>query len=449
MSKKLKYLSEDLVKKAKALGATSAEAMTMETRSLSIEAKNQKLEKIENSDTIDLGIRVFVDSRSACVSISSLDEKALDDMLCKAVTMAKESLPNNLDLPADKKEIATEWNENQYELFDEYVDSQNFNYLQNLTFEMEDTALQTAGISQCESSGFSSNYADFHLTTSNGFSGGYRKTSFQLYCSVIAGTASLMERDYAAETRTFFCDLPDPLSIGKLAASRAIEKLNPRKPPTGSYPVIFEQRISSSLIGHMTNAINGEAISRGSSWLVNGIGKKVLPKQVTLTEDPTRPRISGSRPFDGEGLPTSCKNFIENGVLKQYILDLQSSRKLNLEPSGNAYRSVASGPRPGIGNLKLSQGTNSLPELIRSIGEGLLVTSLIGSTINPNTGDYSRGVSGFWIQNGEVAFPVNECTIAGNLKEMLLTVIPGNDGKEYLSKVIPSLLVQNMTVAGT
>ena len=246
----------------------------------------------------------------------------------------------------------------------------------------------------------------------------------------------------------FFNDLPKPSSIGELAATRAVKRLNPKKPPTGSYPVFFDRRVSNSLIGHLTAAINGAAICRGSSWLLNSLNKKILSDALTLSEDPTRPKIAGSRPFDGEGLPTKRKNFISNGILEKYVLDLRSSRKLNLNPSGNAYRSLSSSPVPGVGNLELTPGKHSHHEIITNIKQGLLVTSLIGSTINNNTGDYSRGANGFWIENGEVVFPVNECTIAGNLKEMLLNLIAANDGQEHLSKVIPSLLVQNMIIAG-
>jgi PmbA protein len=286
------------------------------------------------------------------------------------------------------------------------------------------------------------------MTTTGGFSGGYKKTGFQLFCSAIAGENSLMERDYASESRTFFEDLPDPFSVGHLAGRRAVNRLNPKKPLTGSYPVVFDERVSSSLIGHLTAAINGASISRGSSWLRDSLNTRILPKNFMLSEDPHRPRISGSRPFDSEGLPTVKKNFIEDGVLKNLILDLRSARKLNLKPLGNAYRSLSSPPQPNPGNLELSSGTDSVSDIIRGIKNGLLVTSLIGSTINPNTGDYSRGANGFWIQDGEIVYPVNECTIAGNLKEMLLSLTASNDGKPYLSRVVPSLLVESMTIAG-
>ena len=448
MFQSLKQLSENLIEKATALGATAAEAMIVENKSLSLEVKNQNLEKIESSDTLDLGLRVFINSQSACVSISSVNEMAVDEMAMRAVAMARESTPDELSLPAESNEILSDWNEDAFELYDDNHLNQNFKKLEHLTQEVEDAALQIKDISQCESTGFSSNLSNFYLRTSNGFSGGYKKTSNQLFCSAIAGSGSSMERDFAFEGRVFFNDLPNPASIGRLAATRAAKRLNPRKPPTGSYPVLFDHRVSSSLIGHLTSAINGAAVCRGSSWLLDSLNKQILSDDLTLSEDPTRPKIAGSRPFDGEGLPTSRKNFIENGILKQYISDLRSSRKLKLNSSGNAYRSLSSPPMPGIGNLELSPGQHSAHEIIGDIKQGLLVTSLIGSTINNNTGDYSRGANGFWIENGEIVFPVNECTIAGNLKQMLLSVVAANDGQKHLSKVIPSLLVRKMTIAG-
>ena len=448
MSEKLKNISEDIITQAKNFGATSVEALVVDNKALSIEVKNRCLEKIENAETLNLGLRVFVGSGSACVSISSTNKKSIEQMALRAVEMAKEATADEFSLPANEHEISTISNTNNFELCDNTFDEINVEELKKVALEIECAALSVKDVSQCEGAGIGTNFSNFHMMTSNGFSGGYKKTNFQLFCSAIAGTNALMERDYASESRTFFEDLPDPLSIGHLAGNRAVNRLNPQKPLTGSYPVLFDERVSASLIGHLTSAINGAAISRGSSWLRESLGKRVLPANFTLSEDPTRPRIAGSRPFDAEGLPTLKKNFVEDGVLKSLILDLRSSRKLNLAPSGNAYRSLSSAPQPGPGNLELSSGNKTVLDIIKKIKNGLFVTSLIGSTINQNTGDYSRGANGFWIQNGEVTYPVNECTIAGNLKEMLLNLTAANDGRQHLSRVIPSLLVENMTIAG-
>ena len=447
MCRNLKELSEDLIKKAEYLGATSAEALVTKNKSLSIEVKNQKLEKIETSETIGLGVRLFINSQSACASISSTNENSINEMVSRAISMAKHSTPDNFSLPAERNEISPAWNAKSLKLLDKKYENLNFEKLKNLTLDVEQAALAVKGISQCEGAGFGANMSDFNLATSNGFSGGYKRTDFQLFCSAIAGEGSAMERDYALESRAFLTDLPDALSIGELAGNRAIERLEPRKPITGSYPILFDQRVSKSLIAHLTSAINGVAISRGSSWLLHSLGKKILSDNLTLLEDPTRQKIAGSRPFDGEGLIARPKALIKNGILKQYVLDLRSARKLNLKPTGNAYRYMSSAPQPGVGNLELLGGRQSRQELIQNINKGVLITSLLGSTINQNTGDYSRGASGFWIENGEVAFPINGFTIAGNLKDMLANIVASTDGKSYMSKVIPSLLVEKMIVA--
>ena len=217
---------------------------------------------------------------------------------------------------------------------------------------------------------------------------------------------------------------------------------------TGSYPVLFDERISSSLIGHLLAAANGASVARGSSWLKDHLGEQILPATLSLVEDPHRPRISGSRPFDAEGLPTRARAIVQDGILTGWTLDLASARKLGLTSTGNATRGVSGPPSPSNWNLTLTPGTASRDDLMRDMGTGLLVTSLIGSTINPNTGDYSRGASGFWIENGQIAYPVNECTIAGNLRDMLLRMIPANDARPWLSRVVPSILIEGMTLAG-
>jgi len=258
-----------------------------------------------------------------------------------------------------------------------------------------------------------------------------------------------MERDFDGEMRVFQSDLRAADEIGRRAAERAVARLGARKPQTGAFPVLFDARIASSLIGHLTAAVNGAAVARGSSWLKDDVGNAILPSHMSLIEDPHRPRMSASRPFDGEGLPTQRRAIVENGVLTGWTMDLASARKLGLASTGNAARGASSPPSPSTWNLTLTQGDATPEQLMKDIGTGLLVTGLIGSTINPNTGDYSRGASGFWIENGEITYPVNECTIAGNLKDMLSRLIPANDARLDISRVVPSLLVEGMTLAGT
>jgi PmbA protein len=257
-----------------------------------------------------------------------------------------------------------------------------------------------------------------------------------------------MERDWAAESRTFQADLPAPEEAGRLAADRALARLGARKPKTGAYPVLFDERVAASLIGHLLSAANGSAIARGSSWARDLLGKPVLPETLSVIEDPLRPRIGASRPFDAEGLPTFRRAIVDRGILTGWTLDLATGRKLGMASTASASRGTQAPPSPGTSNIDLTPGTASRGDLIRDMGTGLLVTSMIGSTINPTTGDYSRGASGFWVQNGVVSHPVNECTIAGNLRDMFLRMIPANDARMHLSRVVPSILIDGMVLAG-
>jgi PmbA protein len=257
-----------------------------------------------------------------------------------------------------------------------------------------------------------------------------------------------MERDWAAEGRIYAADLPSAEEIGALAAARALDRVGARKPKTGSYPVLYDERISSGIIGHFLGAINGATIARGSGWLRDALGTRILPRGLSVIEDPHRRRIAGSRAFDGEGLPTARRAIVEDGVLMGWVLDLATGRKLEMPSTANAARGTSSPPSPGTSNIDLTQGVKTRAELLADMGTGLLVTSLIGSSINPTTGDYSRGASGFWVENGQITYAVNECTIAGNLRDMLLAMTPANDARMHMSTRVPSLLVEGLTLAG-
>jgi PmbA protein len=257
-----------------------------------------------------------------------------------------------------------------------------------------------------------------------------------------------MERDYDYDSRIFQMDMRDAEDIGHQAAARAVERVGARKPKTGTFPVLFDERIASSLVGHISQAVNGAAIARGSSWLRDALGEQVLPKGISLIEDPRRPRAFSSRMFDAEGLATQRRAIIDDGILTGWTLDLANARKLDMQSTSNAARGTSAPPSPSLSNLALTQSDKSRDDLIKDMGTGLLITSMIGSTVNPNTGDYSRGASGFWVENGEITFPVNECTVAGNLRDMLLRIIPANDGRAHLSHVVPSILIDGLTLAG-
>ncbi|KIC09403.1 modulator protein [Leisingera sp. ANG-M1] len=447
MTQSPEALCHALIDAARKAGADAADAMAAEGSSLSIEVREGKLEHAERSEGTDLGLRVFVGKRQALVSSSDMRPETIAAMAERAVAMAKEAPEDPYTGLADPSQLAQGWDLASLELEDPSGEPEPA-ALQADALAAEAACQEIDGITQVQSAGAGYGRHIVHLAATNGFSGGYQRTGRSLSATGIAGTGTGMERDHDGDSRTFQADLRSAQDIGRTAGERAVARLGARKPKTGSFPVLFDERISSSLIGHLLSAANGAAIARGSSWLKDSLGQKVLPETLSVIEDPHRPRISGSRPFDGEGLATRKRTVVDNGVLTGWTLDLASARKLGLESTGNAARGIGGVPSPSTWNIALTQGGASREDLIAQMGTGLLVTSMIGSTINPNTGDYSRGASGFWVENGEIAYPVNECTIAGNLREMLRRIVPANDARTHLSTVVPSLLVEGMTLAG-
>ena len=447
MTQSPEQLCQAVIDAARKPGADAADAMAVEGSSLSIEVREGKLEHAERSEGVDLGIRVFVGQRQAQVASSDTRADTLAAMAERAVAMAKEAPEDPYAGLADPSQLAQTWDLDALELCDP-SDEPAPDALQADALAAEAVCAAVDGISQVQSAAAGYGRHLVHLATSTGFSGGYARTGRSLSCVGIAGTGTGMERDHDGDSRTFQSDLRSAEEIGRTAGERSVERLNGSRPATGAYPVLFDERISSSLIGHLLSAANGAAIARGSSWLKDSLGTQVLPTGLNVTEDPFRPRISGSRPFDGEGLATRRREIVKDGMLTGWTLDLASARKLGLESTANAARGIGSVPSPANWNIELTRGTANREDLIRDMGRGLLVTSMIGSTINPNTGDYSRGASGFWVENGEIAYPVNEVTIAGNLLNMLKAIVPANDARTHLSRVVPSLLVEGMTLAG-
>lgn len=447
MENSLSDLTSALLAAAKHAGAEAADAIAVKGTALAADVREGKLEMAERSEGVDIGLRVFVDGRQANVSSSETSAATLATMAERAVAMAREAPQDPFAGLAEPDQIAKDWDAGALQMSDPTPEP-NPAALQEDALRAEAAALGHDGISQVQSASGTYSHRFVHIAASNGLSGGYERTGRSVSCVAIAGTGSGMERDYDGDSRTFQADLRDASEIGHSAATRALERMDARKPPTGAFPVLFDERISSTLISHLLVASNGSSVARGASWLLDRLGKQVLPEGLDLIEDPHRPRASGSRPFDAEGLPTQPRKIVENGVLMGWTLDLATARKLNMDPTGNATRGVSAPPSPAASNVALTQGRASRADLIRDMGTGLLVTSMIGSTINPNTGDYSRGASGLWIENGEITHAVNECTIAGNLHDMLRVMIPANDARPWLSRVVPSLLVEGMTLAG-
>ena len=447
MARPLDTLTEALLAAAKAAGADSADALAVRGSSIEIDVRGGTLEQAERSEGTDLGLRVLLGKRVAVVSASDEKDETLTAMAERAVAMAREAPEDPWVGLADPDQLARDRDAGALEMYDPAPESAPAE-LQQDAAEAEAAALGVAGIAQVQSASAGYGRRDVHLAATNGFSGGYTRSSRALSCVAIAGEGLAMERDYDGDSRTFQAELRSAQEIGRRAAERALERVNPRKPKTGAYPVLFDERISGSLIAHLLSAANGAAVARGASWLRGALGEEVLPPELSLIEDPHRPRISGSRPFDAEGLPTQRRAIVENGVLKSFTLDLANARKLGMAPTGNAARGTSGGPSPSPWNIALTQGEKSRADLIAEMGTGLIVTSMIGATINPNTGDYSRGAAGIWVENGQPAYPVSGVTIAGNLRDFLRRMTPANDARPWLSRVVPSLLVEGLTLAG-
>ena len=447
MSDTLEKLTQAMLDAAKKAGADAADAMAVQGTSISIDVRGGALEQAERSEGVDLGLRVFVGQRQANVSVSDTSPNTLITMAERAVAMAKEAPEDPYIGLASPDQITKSWDIDALEMADPAAEPAPSD-LQRDACEAEAAASAIKDVTQVQSATAGYSNTVVHLAATNGFSGGYGRTSRAVSCVAIAGEGDGMERDYDGDGRTFQSDMRSPEEVGRIAGERAVERLDAVQPPTGAYPVLFDERISSSLVGHLLAAANGAMIARGSSWLRDALGEEVLPKNLSIIEDPHRARVSGSRPFDAEGLATQRRAIVENGTLTGWTLDLVNGRKLDMPSTGNAARGVSSPPSPSSWNIAMTQGDKSRAELLSDMGTGLLVTSLIGSTINPNTGDYSRGAAGFWVENGEISHAVNECTIAGNLRDMLKTITPANDARGYLSRVVPSVLVEGLTLAG-
>ncbi|MCU0899254.1 MAG: TldD/PmbA family protein [Cypionkella sp.] len=442
----LSRLTDALLTAAKRAGAEQADALAMGGTSLSIDIRAGKLEQAERSEGTEIGLRVLIGGRQACVSASDVSDATIAALAERAVAMAREAPEDPYAGLADPDQIARDWDLAALDLADPAPEP-GAAALEAAARAVEAAAMARNGITQVEASASFGRRA-MHLAATNGFSGGYARTSHSLSAVAFTGTGTAMERDWAAEGRIYASDMPDADGIGHLASERALQRAGAVRPKTGTYPVLFDERVASSLIGHLLAATNGAAIARGASWLRDALGKQVLPEHLSIIEDPHRRRIAASRPFDAEGLPTQRRLIVENGVLLGWTLDLATGRKLGLASTANAARGASSPPSPSTSNIDLTPGTASRADLIGQMGTGLLVTSMIGSTISATTGDYSRGASGFWVENGQIQYPVNECTIAGNLRDMLLRIIPANDARAHLSTRVPSLLIDGMTLAG-
>ena len=435
-------LLADLLAAAGRAGADEADAVYVAGTSLSVSQRLGAIEHVERSEGRDLGLRVFVGQRSAIVSAPGLDPAQFADIAERAVAMARLVPADPYGGLLDPQPIP--------DLALDLVDAAepDATALGARAAAAEEAALAVAGITNSEGADASYSRSEALLVTSRGFVGGWRRTGYSVSATALAGTGTAMQRDYDYSTAVHEADLEDPALIGRRAAERALARLNPRRPPTATLPVIYDPRVSASLVGHLAGAVNGASIVRGTSFLRDKMGAAILAKGITIRDDPHRVRGLRSRPFDGEGQATAPLDLVAHGVLMTWVLDGRSARQLGLKTTGSAARGTSAPPGPSTTNLYMAAGDVSPADLMADIREGLYVTELIGSGINGITGDYSRGAAGFMIRNGQLAEPVAEITIADNLIGMFARLTPADDLRFLRGTDAPTIRIDGMTMAG-
>ncbi|EQB17468.1 TldD/PmbA family protein [Novosphingobium lindaniclasticum] len=437
--------AQDLVERARKAGADAADAVFGASSSEGIQVRLGNLEDVERSESEHISLRVFLGRRSASIGSSDLSPQALDELAARALAMAG-AAPEDAFAGLAPEELLTRGPWPELDLSDPAEPSPHD--LRAAAREAEEAARAVAGVTNSDGATASAGSGVFALATSHGFSGAYGSTSHSLGASIVAGEGAAKQRDYAARSAHHRADLPLPAEIGELAARRAVARLNPGRMASGPMPVVFDPRVGGSLIGNLIGAISGNAIARRSSFLLGKLEDQIFAPGTVLVEEPHRPRGLRSRPFDGEGLPTRARNLVEDGRLTGWLLDSASARQLGLAPTGHAARGGGGAPGVSVGNLHLQPGTATPAELMADIEDGVYITELIGSGVNPVTGDYSRGASGFRIVGGEIAGPVAEFTVAGNLLAMFARLTAANDLEWHRATNVPTLRVDGMTIAG-
>ena len=437
--------SSDLLARAIRAGADAGDAAYVASSSEAIQVRLGKLEDVERSEDEHVSLRVFIGKQSASIGSTDLSDAALDELAARAVDMARAAPEDAFAGLAPQDMLAT----GPFADLDLNDPSEpGAQMLRDAAEEAEDCARAVAGITNSEGGSASASRGLVALTTSHGFSGAYKSSSHGISATVVAGEGAAMQRDYAWRQTRHRQDLPSAQEIGALAGKRTVARLNPGSPGSGPMPVVFDPRVGSSLVGHLAGAISGPAIARRSSFLLDKLDEVLFDPAIVIAEEPHRLRGLRSRAFDGEGLPTRARNIVEHGKVTGWLMESASARQLGLVPSGHAARGHGGAPGVSVSNLHMAAGTASVDELIADISDGVYVTELIGQGVNGVTGDYSRGASGFRIENGKITGPVAEFTVAGNLAAMFAQLTPANDLEWHRATNVPTLRVDGMTVAG-
>ena len=437
-------LAQRLVIAARKAGADQADALAVRSVSLSVEVRDGAVEESERSEGDDLGLRVIVGRKQAVVSTNDLKGNGFDALAERAVAMARAAPEDRFAGLADAGQLAQQLP--ALDLID--PDMPDVDALEARAREAEAAGLSVPGVTKSGGASASAGIGGLVLVTSHGFHGATIASRHGIAMTAIAGDGTGMERDYDFSSTLHASDLDGAQTIGRRAGERAVKRLNPRKVATRRVPVVFDARISGSLVGHLASAANGSSVARKTSFLREKLGQKIFASGIDIVDDPLRPRGLRSRPFDAEGIAGCRRHLVEDGVLKTWILDCATARELGLETTGHAQRGVSSTPSPGASNLHLVAGSKSPDELIADIEDGFYITDMIGMGVNLVTGDYSRGASGFWIEKGERTYPVSEVTIAGHLSDMFASLVPANDLVFRFGTNAPTLRVEGMTVAG-
>lgn len=434
----------DLLRHARAAGADAADALLVSGTSVSVTRRMGQTENLERSEGRDLGLRVFVGQQSAIVSSTAVDPAGFRALAERAIAMAR-------IVPADPHGGLAERMAAPEDVALELEDAAEPDVaaLTDRAAAAEQAALDVPGITNSEGADAGYGRTEIVLVTSAGFVGQYARTSHSVSATALAGSGTGMERDYDYSSAVHLSDLEDAAAIGRVAAEKALRRLNPTRPRTARLPVVYDPRVSSSLIGSLLGAINGASIVRGTSFLKDRMGEQLFARGVFVHDDPRRVRGLRSRPFDGEGVPTRPRAIIEDGVLTTWLLDSRSARQLGLVSTGSASRGTGGPPGPSATNVTLAAGVATPDELMSDIVEGLYVTELMGGGVNGITGDYSRGATGFMIRNGQLAEPVSEITIAGHALEIFRSLVPANDLRLRRGMDAPTVRIEGLTMAGS
>jgi PmbA protein len=431
-----------LVAAARRAGADAADALLVQSASLSVQRRLGVVEEVERAEAQDLGLRVFVGRRIAIVSTTDPEPAGFAALAERAVAMARAVPEDPFGFLPDAAPFAPPALD-----LDDGLEP-DVAALTERAAAAEDAALAVRGVTNSEGASAGWSRTRIALAASNGFAGGYTRGGHSVSVTALAGEGTGMQRDYDYASAVHLTDLDDAATLGRRAAEQAVARLNPTRPRTARLPVVYHPRVAGSLLGHLAGAINGASIARGTSFLRDRLGEAVLAPGLTLFDDPRRPRGLRSRPFDGEGQPGQRRAIVEDGVLTTWLLDSRSAKQLGLASTGHASRGTSGPPSPSPTNLWLAPGAETPEAMIADITEGLYVTELIGMGVNGVTGDYSRGAAGFMIRNGVLAEPVAEITIAGNLKEMFLAMRAADDLRFRRGTDAPTIRIEGMTLAG-